>query len=117
VSRSLLHVYFVTTAARASFDARFANACACAQIFLAAELTRMAVTLGSQSRKLPGELLLVARLTVILITGLRRFFWATRAAAKRNRFHHLWEEEKAAKNDNAWECRSPSTMLGNLRMQ
>ena len=105
--RSLLLVYLFTTAARASSGARHANAGGCELIFLAAEPARIAVALGGQSSKLLGELLLEARLTVILITGLRRFFWATRAAAKRNRFDYLF----------VWEYRSPSTMLGNLRMQ
>ena len=107
VRRSLLVVYLFTTAARASYGARHAKTGACERNFLAAELARIAVALGSQSSKLGGELLLEASLTVLLITGLRRFFGATRAATKRNRFHHLF----------VWEYRSPSTMLGNLRMQ
>ena len=105
VRRSLLLVYLFTTAARSSYGARHANTGGCELNFLAAELARIAVALGSQSSKLLGELLLEASLTVILITGLRRFFGATRAAAKRNRFAHLF----------VWENRSPSTTLGDLR--
>ena len=105
VRRSLLLVYLFTTAARVSLGAWYANAGGCELSFLAAEPARIAAALCTQASRLLGELLLEARLTVILITGLRRFFGLARAAAKRNCYDHLF----------VWENRSPSTTLGDLR--
>ena len=89
VKHSLLLVHFFTTAARASFVARSANACACEHVFLAAETAPIAVELGSHLSELLRELLFVARLAVIVIAGQRRFLRVTRATAKMNRFNNF----------------------------
>ena len=100
--RSLLFVQLFTTAARASFVARSANACACEQVFLAAETARIAVELGSHLSELPGELLFVARLAVIVIAGLCRFLRVTRATAKMNRFDHLFANQNGGSSTTLW---------------
>ncbi len=107
VRHSRLLVDRLATAARASSDARHANTGGCELIFFAAEPARIAVALGSESTELDGKFLLVACLAIPVITGLRRCLRLAGATAKINCFDHLFE----------WEFRSPSTMLGNLRMQ
>ena len=107
VRHSLLLVYLFANAARASSGARHANTGGCELIFVAAEPARMAVALGSNFGILPGGLLLKTCLAVIVATSLCLFFRPTRATTKLICFDHVFE----------WELSSPSTMLGNLRMQ
>ena len=104
--RSLRLVYFFTNAARASSGARHANTRSCELIFFAAETARIAVELGSHLSKLLGKLLLIARLAVIVIAGLRRFLRVARATAIMNCFNRLFVRENSG----------PSTTLSDLRM-
>ena len=105
VRHSLLLVYLFANAARASSGARHANTGGCELIFVAAEPARIAVDLGNHLSILPEKLLLKARLAVIVITRLRRFFKVTRATAIMNCYDHFF----------VWENRSQSTTLADLR--
>ena len=82
VRHSLLLVYLFANAARASSGARHANTGGCELIFVAAEPARIAVALGSESSKLLGEFLLIARLAIIVEAGRRRSLGVTRATTR-----------------------------------
>ena len=52
--------------------------------------------------KLLGKLILIARLKIIVIAGLRRFLRVTRATAKMNRFNHLFVKENGGPSTTLW---------------
>ena len=74
---------------------------------LPAEPARIAVTLRQKSSKLGRKLRFIACLAIIFVACLRSYFRLARATAKMICFAHLFE----------WEFGSPTTKLGNLRMQ